>query len=440
MAERDSNTLYSKFMERLHSGESMTRAGVFMGGENDDPNQPAYKNMMTPSEFNPSNPSGFSPIRIERQADDSPIQSAAKQGARGLVTAGENMGSFADSFVNSAKERAGEVVDAVKYPFTPPSTAPLMPGNLPKSMDEPAPAMENLPAKNEQTPQPEPLTPEQQKIAADAAATEWEGRVKKAPSGQKKKAVEILEKEGVDVEEKFKTVAPEMGRFGLTKEEQGWFLMEFGLRLMAEGGKPGATVGSSFGKAGADTMGSVKLHKKEKKQGLAAKAAAAEDARRWESEQSLERAKLLVDAGKGNFSLGSKLTSEGYLPRINKNTGETEFVTGKDGKPVKFESQSEVNTILKEAGLVTDLLEADINYSTSSDPEENAASVNKAVGAFNQVKGALGGGVAKNHLSNGAVDELPPANSVQPGQGFTNQETGEVFVSDGNKWVVSKTK
>ena len=441
MAERDKDTLYSKFMERYKSGDPMTRFGAFADKTKEAVPESAK-------------------VQIQRQANDSPIVSGAKTAVGNFVDYGELFNANAGEAVDAVKSGVKSVGQAIASPFVSPSNAPLMPGNMPQPGNAPAaqPALAAQPATVEQPlpaaqSKPVELSAKDQKKAVDKSTAEWKERVKKATENQKEQSVTILEKGGVDIEEKFETVAPEMMRFGLTKEEQGWFLMEFGLRLMAEGGKPGATEGGAFGAAGADTLGSVKLHKREQarlgvveaKQAADA-SAAKEDTRRWEIGNERENIDLLMRSLEKDLTFSTKLTVDGFMSTIDKKTGEAGFVTGKDGKPLRFESQKAADDSMKRAGLalrsagqISDRLGDNLEYTMGGQsPEVAKATLDREMAIQDRLIEAYGGGAAKEHFDDGTVDRLPQASPENKGQSYVDKKAGVVHTSNGTKWIVTK--
>ena len=402
---------------------------------------------------------------IERKADDSPVKRGFKDAAIGLTEYGEAFNQRASEIpgrISGAVTGAFDgAVDTVSKPFQSPSTAPLMPENLPaieqSSVAQPQQPAGNEPAMSHSEHDAAMADDQQEKPSEDAlkeavtgAVADWGARVKKAPKSQTEKAGSILKEEGVDVDETFKKVAPEMEKSEFSKDEKAWFLMEFGMRLMAEGGKSGATVGSSFGAAGAGTMGSIQASRQEKKADAkealyrkegkeAAQATATEDTRRWDLEHGLKVTEAIIKANENDYKILDSPDKDGNLLAFDKKNQRTVLVTDPSGNPVKNTGKGDNGAGQRAfSKTVGDAIKDNPLYSRMSPEEKVDYRRSEEEGAFSTIESyKRGQGQSSPTQAGGGqtFNEMPSAKGYANGTIAKDGNGNPVKIVQNGQWV-----
>lgn len=397
-------------------------------------------------------------IPIENQPDDSRFEGWLKGVARKNQ---EFWGGVDESVGRGIENVSGAVTsarDAITAPFRSPSTAPVTAETLqaqPTAAFAPptAPPSDRLPSTPAEAATPPiaptpggafgvPATAPQSGVttagakaavpdkavlrqkAKETAAT----RAKQAPTPQQEGAAKLLKDNKVDVESAFKTAAPELAEAEFTENEKAWFLVEFGLRMMAVGGQPGATFGGAAGIAGAETLGSMRKEKKaQRTEAKEARAEKKEDAkyadergdklraeyrqierdkvedRRWKDSYQLSKQRLRIQeltADRGRYG-DVQADDQNRAMVFDKDTRTFRIVLDENDNPVTIQGKEGLSTAFKESdaitGKVAERLKNDIVYMRERDPakrseieESHRAEVLK--GYPEGQRGAFGGG------------------------------------------------
>lgn len=395
-------------------------------------------------------------IPIENKPDDSPFKGWLKSAARGY----DRWQAARDDAVEQGIQNIGGAVttarDAITAPFRSPSTAPVTAETLqaqPTTAFPAAPLSDRLPRTPAEATTPPIVpttggafgvpapTPQADVTATGAKAAVPDkavlrqkakettaARAKQAPTPQQEGAAKLLKDNEVDVDAAFKTAAPELAEAEFTENEKAWFLVEFGLRMMAVGGQPGATFGGAVGLAGAETLGSMRKEKKTKrKEAKEDRAEKKEDVkylkdqerldtatqrqaerdrvedRRWDKTYQQTERKIRADAltaDRGRYG-AIQADDEGNAVALDKDTGKFVRFTDENGQPQKLQGKEGLSTAFKESDAITsklaERLKNDIVYMGTRDPAKRSeiekahrAEVLKGYPAGQ--RGAFGGG------------------------------------------------
>lgn len=153
------------------------------------------------------------------------------------------------------------------------------------------------------------------------------GMAEKAPKKDVDNALDVLEKTGVNIDEKYREVTGNPGQ-GMSRKEKGLVLLEFGLNLMAQSGTGEGTLAGDIGQAG---LAALRGHQGRR----AARAQAESEAEDRKLERRLKEAQIRR-AEQPRIEL--KPDADGNLVRIDIDSGEAQPVT-MDGEPVRGENQ-----------------------------------------------------------------------------------------------------